>query len=228
MESGNDLIAVNRRPTVSPELKEAKRRRALVLAGAALVHESGIQEVTVDRICRQAHVAPRTFHEHFQTVDDCLRSGVEAGSEELFAPIRKASERPDAWLLDVERAITGFYAAVAAEPILAELLLVHSFAIPRQGSSPDFDTGAAAMAELLAAGREQGPVQSQAPPLAEDYLARVIFSLAVLKLHAGEAETLPFHGREMAVLVGNAYLGAEQTARILRPAGADSQAPSPK
>jgi hypothetical protein len=43
----------------------------------------------------------------------------------------------------------------------------------------------------------------------------VIVSLAALKLRQGAAEALPEHSREMAMLVGSAYVGPVRTVRIL-------------
>lgn len=220
------MTTVHQRPALPREFLEASRRRRFARAVAEIVHESGVHAVTVTRICRTARSARNTFYDHFENVNDCLRYAVGEGFDHLFAPVRQVEEQDDDWLLEVERAITGFYAATAAEPLLAELLLVHSFAV--QMDDRDFDAGVAAMVTLLAGGREASPAKGAPVPLTEDYLARVIISLAVLKLRQGEGETLPSHGREMTLLVGHAYLGIEQTVRILGAAKVGAQAPSPK
>jgi hypothetical protein len=56
-------------------------------------------------------------------------------------------------------------------------------------------------------------------PFAEDYLARVIISLAALKVRQEEAPALSTDTREMALLVGASYLGIDRAAKIL--AGSD-------
>jgi AcrR family transcriptional regulator len=223
-----EMTTVHRRPALPREFLEASRRRRFACAVAEIVHESGVHAVTVTRICRTARSARNTFYDHFENVNDCLRYAVGEGFDHLFAPVREVGEQDDDWLLGVERAITGFYAAAAADPLLAELLLIHSFAVQMDDDDRDFDAGVAAMVTLLARGRGKSPAKGEPVPLTEDYLARVIISLAVMKLRQGEGETLPSHGREMTVLVGNAYLGIEQTARILGAANAGAQAPSPK
>lgn len=222
------MTTVHQRPPLPPEFLAAGRRRRLARAVAEIVHESGVHAVTVTRICRTARAARGTFYDHFANVTECLRYAVGEGFDHLFAPVCEVGEREDDWLLEVERAITGFYAAVAAEPLLAELFLVHSFAVQMDDDERDFDAGVAAVVSLLAGGRENSPAEGEPPPLTEDYLARVIISLAALKLSQGEGETLPSHGREMTVLVGNAFLGIEQTAGILGSASVGAQASSPK
>ncbi len=229
MEDGKKReTIVHRRPALPREFLEASRRRRFAGAVAEIVHETGVHAVTVTRICRTARSARSTFYDLFENINDCLRYAVGEGFEHLFAPVREVGEQDDDWLLGVERAITGFYAAVAADPLLAELFLIHSFAVQMDDEGRDFDAGVAAMVTLLAGGREESPAESEPVPLTEDYLARVIISLAVLKLRQGEGETLPSQGREMTLLVGNAYLGIEQAARILGAAKVGAQASAPK
>lgn len=216
------------RPALPREFIEASRRRRFARAVAEIVHESGVHAVTVARICRKARSARNTFYDHFENVNDCLRHAVGEGFEQLFAPLCEVGEQDDDWLLEVERWITGFYAAAAEEPLLAELLLVHSFAVQMDDDGRDFDAGVAVMVALLAGGRGKEPAKGELIALTEDYLARVIISLAVLKLRQGEGKTLPSHGREMTVLVGNACLGIEQTTRILAAANVGAQGSSPK
>lgn len=219
---------MHRRPALPREFLEAGRRRKFARAVAEIVHESGVHAVTVTRICRAARSARGTFYDLFENINDCLRYAVGEGFEHLFAPVREVGAQDDDWLLGVERAITGFYAAVAADPLLAELFLIHSFAVQMDGDDRDFDAGVAAMVMLLAGGRQESSLKGEPIPLTEDYLARVIISLAVMKLRQGEGETLPSHGREMTFLVGNAYLGIEQTARTLAVENVGAQASSPK
>lgn len=225
-EKKGEFATLRRRPDLPREFIEASRRRAFARAVAEIVHECGASAVTVAQICRTARSTRNTFYGLFENVNDCLRYAIGEGFDHLFAPLRELGEQDD-WLLEVDRAITGFYVAAAAEPLLAELLLVHSFAV-QMDDGRDFDAGVAVMVALLAGGRRKSPAKGEPIALTEDYLARVIISLAALKLRQGEGEMLPSHGREMTVLVGNAYLGIEQTTRILGAANVGAQASSPK
>ncbi len=209
-------MPAQRRPLLSREFVATNRRRTFALAAAQVARESGVHGVTVTKLCRQAHAARNTFYDLFANVDDCLRHGIREGFDQLFAPVRRASdEREGEWLLGVERAIGGLYEAVAGPPDLAELFLVHSFGVPCGAGDPQYETGIVAVERLLVQGREQDATASEPMPLAETYLARVIISMATLKLHQGEAQALPAQTREMTLLVGTTYLGIEQTARIL-------------
>jgi AcrR family transcriptional regulator len=213
------MTVVHRRPVLPREFIEANRRRSFVLAAAEAAHDAGICAVTAGLLCRNARSARTTFYDHFDNVNHCLRYGIKEAVERLFAPVREAGGKGREWLLEVDRAIAGFYAAAAAEPLLAELLLVHSIAVPLRDGDPDLDTGVDAMAALLVGGRGQIPTGSAPVPLAEEYLSRVIISMAVLKLRQGEAETLPALSREMTLLVGDTYLDIAETGRILDSTG---------
>jgi AcrR family transcriptional regulator len=209
------MTAVRRRPELPRAFIEANRRKSLARAAARVAHEAGVHAVTVTLICREAHSARNTFYGHFHNVEDCLRHGIREALEYLFAPIREGGAEGSEWLPEVERAITGFYAAAAAEPLLAELLLVHSAGFHHDDGGSDLDTGLEALAALLAGGRAQAAAAGGPVPLAEDYLTRAIVSLAALKLRQDEGETLPEHSREMTLLVGSVYLGNAETGRIL-------------
>jgi hypothetical protein len=207
---------MQQRPLLARGYVEANRRRGLVLAAAEIAHEFSVREITVTGLCQMGHSARKTFYDLFPNVDACLRYGCAESLDRLFAPFRELDAEGE-WLARVEKAIAGFYTAVAAEPLLAELLLVHSFGLPRRAGDADFEAGVAAVVQLLAGGRlaAEGYGRDPPPPLAEEYLGRMIVSLAALKLCQEDSEGLLADVRQMAMLVGNAYLGNERASLIL-------------
>lgn len=182
----------------------AHRRRRFVVAAAEIAHEFGRAGITTTTICQIAHTARNTFYDTFESVDDCLRCGAAEAYEELFAPVLAAD--PDGgWALDVERAVGGFYAAVAAEPLLAELLLIHSLALA-DGGEAVYERGVAAVERLLAPGRPLAEARGHRPsPLTEELGARAIVSLAARKVRRGASDSLTAEAPEVARLVTAAF-----------------------
>jgi hypothetical protein len=131
-----------------------------------------------------------------------------AARERLLAPIREAGGEGE-WLLETEAAIAGFYAAVAEQPLLAELLL--------EQADPDFAGCVEDVSALLRHGRGAaarlgvpGP-----PPLAEEFHSRMVLSWAKLSLVKEGGAHLPSQVRDLAFSIGITYLGLEETGRIL-------------
>jgi AcrR family transcriptional regulator len=198
------------RPTISRDFLERERRRRFVAVAAEIAHEVGLGGVTASLICRRARSAKNTFYELFDSAADCLRYGVVEAEEQVFAPVREQPGDGE-WIEEVEAAVAGLYGVVAAEPLLAELLLVHSFGVELRATDRGYDAAVAELSTLLERGRAAAAELGlpEPSPIAEEYLARVIVSLAALKVRQGEPASLPGEVHEMTVLVVTGYLGPE-------------------
>lgn len=96
---------------LNPEYVADHQRRRLAVALAELAHECGMGGVTVTSIVDRAHVSRKTFYDFFENRDACADYAAELAADYLIA----ASE-------DIETLLS----AVAAEPNLAELALIHA------------------------------------------------------------------------------------------------------
>lgn len=81
-----------------PGLRERKKeatRDALRHAAVRLYREQGPQEVTVEAICAQAGVSPRTFFNYFETKDEAVLA-IDVSAETMYQRIvdRPAEEAP--------------------------------------------------------------------------------------------------------------------------------------
>jgi AcrR family transcriptional regulator len=197
-----------RRPQISRQFLEDHRRRRYVDAVAELLHEFGREGPTVTNIVRLAGTARNSFYEVFHGAEDCIGYGIGVAKEELFATL-DGQDAGGEWLAEVEQAISGFYSTVVAEPMLAELFLVHAAASRVDRGRAAAQAGVEGFTSLIFRGRAEAEARGRRPlpATADEYLARAIVALAARRVIEGRAEELPGETRAMATLVGDFYLG---------------------
>jgi AcrR family transcriptional regulator len=210
-----------RRPDLPREFVLDQRRQRVLGAVAELAHEVGVGAVTGSGICRLSRIAKNTFYELFDSVSDCRRYCFAEAYAVVVDPVREASAEPRSWLAGLSAALAAFYAAIAAEPLLAELCLLHSLGAVEEAQGNDNEAAVAAMVEVLDGGRAagraaRGMAYREPPALAEDYLARMIVSLAALRVRRGEVAALAEQRSELVILVASPFLGSEQAEQAWR------------
>jgi AcrR family transcriptional regulator len=201
-----------RRPQISREYLEAHRRRRYVDAGAELLHEFGREGPTVTNLVRLAGTARNSFYEVFSSADDCITYGAAVAAEELLATLA-AQDGEGGWLAEVGSAVAGFYAAVAAQPLLAELLLIHSPGCRSAAGREALPGAVDRFAALLTRGRVESEALGRRipPPLLDEYLAWAIASLPARRVRDEELAALPRESRPVTALVCGYYLGRQAT-----------------
>jgi AcrR family transcriptional regulator len=188
---------------------EMHRRRRYVDATAEILHEFGRAGATTTNVIQLAGGARNSFYELFRNVDDCIAYGVGLAETELFGHLADLTGADD-WLAEVEQAIAGLYEAVAAQPVLAELFLVHPLVLDTDVGHSAFESGGERFVPLLGRGRAAAEDAGRRPPSArvEECLSRSIVALAAARVRSGSA-TLPAASRPTALLVASAYLGED-------------------
>jgi AcrR family transcriptional regulator len=216
MDKQSPLSSIPRRPRISREFVFLHRRRRFALAAAEVVHEFGIHGVTVGILVQLAGTARNSFYDVFGSANDCLAFAVADAHERLFEPVRAARGEGE-WLVEVEAAIAGFYREVAADPLAAELFLIHSFGVGLGPEDVSFETGAADLERSLGGGRAAAAAGSgpPVPRLAEEYWGRVVLAGAEGALRRQDLAALPGLATELALLIGSSFLGAEVAAEAL-------------
>lgn len=78
------------------ERKKRETKRALAVAAQELVHERGLDDVTVEQIAAAADVSPRTFFNYFSCKEEAVVGIDPAAAAELAAEVRDrpAAESP--------------------------------------------------------------------------------------------------------------------------------------
>jgi AcrR family transcriptional regulator len=194
-------------------LFDARRRRFTDAVGRAC-HEFGSGALTTTVICRLARASRATLYELFTGVDECIDLAVRDAHDRLFASM--AEDDPELpWLPRAAVALRSLFESIAADPLMAELYLVHSFAMPSSARGEGPWRGAAELERLLAGGRREARDQGREPPAsAEEFWAQSTLSLASNAVLRGQTDALPERARPLALLIGGSFLGADQAARL--------------
>jgi AcrR family transcriptional regulator len=207
---------VARRPQISREYLEAHRRRRYVDAVAELLHEFGREGASVSNIVRMAGTARNSFYEVFAGGEDCIAYGIGVAVGELFEVV-DGQDGAGEWAAEVEDAIAGFYRVVAADPILAELFLIHAAASRVEDGRAATLAGAERFAALFSRGRAEAEQRGlRVPPLlADEYFSRAVVAVAAQRVREPEVAELPDQSRGIAMAVVGFYLGSEAADHLL-------------
>jgi AcrR family transcriptional regulator len=199
-----------RRPRISHEFVEEHRRGRYVDAVAELLHDFGRDGATVSDLVRTAGTARNTFYETFSGIEDCIAYGVSRAGGDVFAVLDRLDGEGE-WPAEVGTAVAGFYAAVAAQPPRAELLLIHSSSCRQAEAREALPRGVERFADLLARGRPEAEARGRRPPppLLDEYLAWVIATPAAGRVRSAAVAALPQESQAMTALVAGYYLGTD-------------------
>jgi AcrR family transcriptional regulator len=193
---------------------ESERRRRFTLAAAQAAHDLGPAAVTVGSICRLSGEAQTTFRCLYDSAEDCLGQGVEEAGERVLRPVRETDGRGE-WLVEVQSAVAGFYASVSLEPLMAELLLVHSYRIASRRPHPAMLAAAEDLCRLMRPGRSAGSDPDPAlPPITEEFSAGAVLWAAIRSIDRGETDRLGAETAAVVHLIAAIYLGPGEAARL--------------
>jgi AcrR family transcriptional regulator len=100
--------------------RQAERRAKLVRAAATVAGRSGLEGTSVAAICAEAGLTARYFYESFPSREAIFVEAYRAVQDELLNRMQAASAGSDA----TRRVLTGFYAAIQANPGVARVFLI--------------------------------------------------------------------------------------------------------
>lgn len=113
------------------EERHAARRAQLLAAALEGFARDGWQGTTVAGVCRAASLSPRSFYEHFASLEELFAAVAEQIASEVAVVVREAVSRPDQGPDERARgvlaALAGYF---AADPRRVRVGLVESLATP--------------------------------------------------------------------------------------------------
>lgn len=174
------------RPNLPREFVLSAQRRRGVEAVAGIAHESGLSAVTTSTVCKRGRMARTTYYRIFGSAAGCLRYSFAEAHREIMLPAAGAARQPG--FLGFGERLGAFYASVAAAPHLAELSLTHSHTAPEEARGYGFEDAVAEVSGWLHSARAEDRRHSL--PLADEFAARTILSLAARLTRQGRSDEL--------------------------------------
>jgi AcrR family transcriptional regulator len=206
------------------------QRRRLLLAHSEVLAEHGLQDASVDRICKRAGVSRRTFYDLFLDREGCFVAALELARERIAAEIGPAymrsgrtqkahgtqradsTQRAHGWRMRVRAGLTALLELFDSEPALARMCVVETL----KGGPQVLAWRRVALERLVEAIDEgRGENKSSPPPLtAEGAVGGVLSVIHTRLLERGSAPLLALVNPLMSMIV-RPYLGPGVAAREL-------------
>jgi AcrR family transcriptional regulator len=182
-------------------LAEAQERRQIVAGLLAAVGRRGPLALQEADVIAATDLTADSFHRHFRDLDECFDFSCEAALDVLLGPMVAAWSVPRPRPERLGAALAALLGALAAEPRLAELCLLHSPA--RQADRRTYRRAVDSLSELLLDVRRPPDSPGYPPSEAgEAALAEGAVGLIAARLAAGEGEDLQeLRPRLLAALV---------------------------
>ncbi len=197
----------------APLMGEIQRARILEAMCVAIAEEGGFAMMAVTDILERAGMSNKTFYEHFENKDACVRMAFRAYGDRLGAELAPFWSGPAPWPERVRAALAALLAFGEQAPAQLRFLLVDA---ETAGSVLRAEQLRAAerLAEALREGRAQYERAAELPPLTEEML------LAALAWRVGRAllDAEPLEPLEPALVEFTLapYLGARAARRFAR------------
>lgn len=182
----------------------------IIRALAACAKERGYPAVTIAEIAARASISQATFYSHFDDKDHALLAALDSAAAQMLGVVMPASRRAPDWPNSVRAAIGALCSFGAAEPELACLAAVESYA-----AGPlilnERDRTLETVRDLLRPGYELAP---DANPVALDAVIGAIWGLVYDKICNDGPRSLPEVAPLATYMVLAPFMGTAEAAEV--------------
>jgi AcrR family transcriptional regulator len=208
-------------PDITRGTLAAAQRRRIRRATGELVAKRGYRAVSVELIIKRARVSFKTFYKHYANKEDAFADLFERAVTSTTAEVGESLERSDLpWPDQVAFALTTFFGAISAEPLIARACLVEG---PTAGPRilGLYENAVRAFVPILRRGRRYNPEAASLPKTIEETLAGSVLWSAYQRLNFSEADRIAELLPETIELVLRPYIGDAEAARVAAEAHAN-------
>lgn len=199
---------------ITREAVPDEQRRRILRATGELIAKRGYGDTSVELIVKRAHVAFKTFYNHFGNKEEAFvalfDSVMTEATERVEAGLAANAEAP--WPQQVAVAVRELFAVILGDPIIARAVIVEA---PTVGPAiaGRYRAAATALSPLLRRGREYDSRAAGLPKTLEDTLAGGVLWSAYQRLIVGEVDRIEELMPEAVVFVLRPYIGEGEAAR---------------
>jgi AcrR family transcriptional regulator len=190
------------------------QRQRILRATGELVAKRGYGDTTVELIIKRAHVAYKTFYNHFGNKEEAFialfDSVMDDARDRIQTAVTENAEAP--WPQQVAAALSAMFDVILADPIISKAVIVEA---PTVGPAiaERYQAATVALSPLLRRGREYEPRSAELPKSLEDTLAGGVLWSAYQRLIVGEVDRIEELMPEAIVFVLRPYIGEGEAAR---------------
>jgi AcrR family transcriptional regulator len=199
---------------LSREFIAQNQRDRLLVAIAESLDEHGYDRTTVSAISSRAGVSKSDFYRHFASKDECFFAAYDAAASSLHDEVLSACKGGAQWADGVCAGLAAALARLAAEPAVANLLLVEGLRAG-PGVYGRFQGAVESFVPHLRDGAPAGTSAGRPPEAADEAVVGGIASLLGRRVLAGEADRLDRFFPELAEFALTPYLGVAEARRII-------------
>jgi AcrR family transcriptional regulator len=208
------LRLAGRRPRpaegAAPPFVAYSQAERIIRALASCAKERGYPAVTIAEIAARASISQATFYSHFDDKEDALLAALDSAAAQMLGVVMPASRRAPDWPNSVRASIGALCAFGAAEPDLACLAAVESYA-----AGPlilnERDRTLENVRRLLEPGRELNP---EVKPIVIDAVVGAVWGLIYQKICKDGPRSLPEVAPLASYMALSPFVGAERAAEI--------------
>jgi AcrR family transcriptional regulator len=208
------LRLAGRRPRADsghpPPFVAYSQAERIIRALAACASERGYPAVTIAEVAARASISQATFYSHFADKEAALVAALDSAAGQLLGVVMPAARRAPDWPNSVRAAIGALCAFGAAEPDLARLAAVESYAAGSIAVDQRDQTIDAVRA-LIEPGYELAP---DVKPLVTDAVVGTVWALLYDKLCSAGPRDLPQVAPLATYMALAPFIGAEAAIEV--------------
>jgi AcrR family transcriptional regulator len=199
---------------LSREFIARHQRERILAAIAESLDEHGYDGTTVAEVSSRAGVSKSDFYRHFDSKDACFFAAYDDAVEQVRSDVLAACTGRGEWAESVCAGLSAALTGLAAEPALANLLLVEGLRAG-PGVCERFQRAVESFVPYLRDGAPAGTSGGRAPEAADEAVVGGIASLLGRRVLAGQADQLTRFFPELAEFALTPYLGVAEARRII-------------